>query len=156
MHLCIHVGDWRFGRCNFRAFEIAGALFSKCDGNIYVTNCLEHAILFNTSWKTVLFDTNVVDSDCRSKDPELLDFLRYVRTRQPSRPMLAAFFRGKAMPRTLVSAVSFCEREAGDDPFTWLTVTNKGSREVNLAFAFARYGITDAQLEEFGIAGDHG
>jgi hypothetical protein len=91
----------------------------------------------------------------RSKDPELLDFLRYVRTRQPSRPTLAAFFRGRAMPRTFASAVSFCEREAGDDPFTWLTVTNNGSREVNLAFVAARYGITDAQLEEYGIPGDH-
>ena len=71
----------------------------------------------------------------RSVDASMLDFLETARVRQPSRPMLEAFFQDriwKARPCEAAAAARRLELAQGET-FTFLTVTNKGAADLNLA-----------------------
>ena len=71
----------------------------------------------------------------RSVDPDMLQFLEAARVDQPSRRALRAFFEGRILPRDLALAT----RAAVDietqtnQKFTFLTVTNKGAADLNVA-----------------------
>lgn len=74
----------------------------------------------------------------RSKDPELLDFLRVIRVQQPERRQ--SFFKERRLPPELPAAVKAAaaieaclSQENKDFQVTFLTVTNKGARDINLA-----------------------
>ena len=71
----------------------------------------------------------------RSVDASMLDFLETARVRQPSRSMLEAFFQDriwKARPCEAAAAARRLELAQGET-FTFLTVTNKGAADLNLA-----------------------
>jgi len=96
-----------------------------------------------------------LDTVYRSSDPEHLLFQNRIREKQPTREMLVEYFadrhwsttRRAGIPLSLMEAV---QRgiEIGrqyDRPFTWLTVTNKGSEEVCEA-ALSLMGVTEEEL----------
>ena len=71
----------------------------------------------------------------RSADPVMLDFLQRARVRQPSRDALGRFFAGRIWPSDLNLATAKAkELEASEGgSFTFLTVTNKGAQDINMA-----------------------
>lgn len=71
----------------------------------------------------------------RSKDPVLLQFLRTVRSAQPSREQLRDFFGARYLGVNMRAAVQHCIRISGDGPpMTWLTCLSKGANEVNYEY----------------------
>ena len=72
----------------------------------------------------------------RTQDPILLDFLHTIRSTQPSRGQLRAFFGDRYLGRNLITAVRKCRsmRRVDETPVTWLTCTNRGAMEVNYEY----------------------
>ena len=94
----------------------------------------------------------------RSTDPYMLNFLAHARVHQPSRRCLEEFFAGRRLPRDLDMAVQRAlrlERETGRD-FTFLTVTNKGAKQLNLARLRAEFPEAARRIEALDgcIVGD--
>ena len=85
----------------------------------------------------------------RSTDPYMLNFLVHARVHQPSRRCLEEFFAGRRLPRDLDMAVQKAlrlERETGRD-FTFLTVTNKGAKQLNLVRLRAEFPEAARRIE---------
>ena len=88
----------------------------------------------------------------RTKDMELLVFLRYVRVHQPTREFVAEFFSGRILSSDLRHAVSRMVAWMTAAPgriFVWLCVTNAGADRVNSA-VLESLGIDPS----IGIPGD--
>ena len=71
----------------------------------------------------------------RTSDPTLRDFLKAIRSEQPSRECLEDFFAGRRLSLDLEVAVEQSMNIAADrgKHFVWLTVTNKGADAINRA-----------------------
>ena len=102
--------------------------------------------------------TVVLGRSYRSVDNELNQFLAAIRTVQPPKARVAAFFGPRALTYNLRKAVEFGifmqKRYSTAEVlrlFTWLTVTNAGAEQVNLAAIRSR-GVTEAELSP--MAGD--
>ena len=90
----------------------------------------------------------------RTNDPALKEFLKTVRTQQPSRDYLLDFWRPRTMSRNLQVAVwesGLLQKRRGKH-FMWLCVTNAGADRINRA-ALALCGVTESDLEK-GYPGD--
>ena len=88
----------------------------------------------------------------RSTDPVMLDFLEAARTRQPTKAELSAFFRGRVWSKDTRQAARqamHLEQERGKD-FTFLTVTNKGAAQLNLARLEIEFPQEAATLNQGG------
>ena len=85
----------------------------------------------------------------RSKDATHLEFLNRIRFKQPTRPMLDAYFEGRIWRDSLQAAVgrSMEISKSAGRPFIWLCSTNRGAAEVCGA-AVRNVGITDAELKK--------
>ena len=84
----------------------------------------------------------------RSTDPNMLAFLAHARVHQPSRNCLETFFAGRCFSRDLDTAVQQAlrlERQTGR-AFTFLTVTNRGAQELNLARLRAEFPEAAQQI----------
>ena len=93
----------------------------------------------------------------RSTDPDMLSFLAHARVHQPSRRTLEDFFAGRKLSRNLNRAAAEAlriERETGKS-FTFLSVTNKGAEDLNLARLRLEYPDAAAKIDALdGIRGD--
>lgn len=79
----------------------------------------------------------------------MLNFLAHARVHQPSRRCLEEFFAGRRLPRDLDMAVQKAlrlERETGRG-FTFLTVTSKGAKQLNLARLRAEFPEAARKIE---------
>jgi hypothetical protein len=93
----------------------------------------------------------------RSTDPAMLHFLAHARQHQPTRSTLETFFRGRRLPKDLPSAVQQAIRleRATGKTFTFLTVTNKGAKAINLERLRAEFPEAAAKIDNFqGVIGD--
>ena len=94
--------------------------------------------------------TVVLDTVYRSADEEHLLFLNRIRSSQPDRETLSEYFGDRHWHhRTLESCVAEGMELAAQkqQPFSWLTNTNKGAAEVCQA-ALNYMGVTPQQLED--------
>ncbi|CAK0882662.1 unnamed protein product, partial [Prorocentrum cordatum] len=87
------------------------------------------------TWITVMTTISLFTIH-RTNDDRLLSFLRNVRVKQPSKAVIRAFFAGRTWDS--ISSEQAVRRgmhlgAIRDEPFHWLTVTNKGAEAVNLA-----------------------
>ena len=92
--------------------------------------------------------TVVLDTVYRSADEEHLLFLNRIRKEQPSRAILQEYFDDRYWHhRSLQDCVAEGIRLAAEkqEPFTWLTCTNKGAAEVCRA-ALDLHGVTEEEL----------
>ena len=71
----------------------------------------------------------------RTDDPKLLEFLKLIRTKQPTRREIREFFGERLLQCDLKDAVKYglAINAHSGKLFVWLCVTNKGVRDVNLA-----------------------
>ena len=92
----------------------------------------------------------------RSKDPELMDFLRYIRTTQPMKSEVKSFFKSRALKGCLESVVrqTIALELQSNKSFIWLTVTNAGAAKVNDAVLQQSYNLSSAFIEANGYPGD--
>ena len=77
----------------------------------------------------------------RTNDDRLLSFLRKVRVKQPEKSVIREFFDGRTwdtMPLEKAVPIGMAMSERMEQPFSWLTVTNKGAEAVNAACLSAR------------------
>ena len=92
--------------------------------------------------------TVVLDTVYRSSDEEHLLFLNRIRFKQPERSTLTEYFGDRHWRHeSLRSCVAAGMQRAAvhKEPFTWLTVTNRGAAEVCEA-ALENLGVTSAEL----------
>ena len=89
-------------------------------------------------------------------DPLMLDFLDYIRQHQPSRALLANFFRGKMLHKDSQRAVSaaLAIEAATQRQLTFLTVTNMGAAALNRARVLREFPEAVAQMDERGVLPD--
>jgi hypothetical protein len=92
----------------------------------------------------------------RSKDPVLMDFLRLIRTKQPMKSDIQAFFGERALKGCLGSVVTktIALELRTKKSFIWLTVTNAGAARVNNAVLQLCYSLTTDFIEAHGFPGD--
>jgi len=98
----------------------------------------------------------------RCTDEAMLDFLTHVRTQQPSRFILQEFFRNRIMDRGLANAIKksihleelLHQAEGQQKYFTFLTVSNKAARTLNLERLKQEHGVDEKALQEQGSFGD--
>jgi len=90
----------------------------------------------------------------RTNDPELLEFLREARMKQPQKETILRFFAGRMLSGTMKEAVAFGLSKARElnKLFSWLCVTNAGADKINSA-ALSLLGIAEDQLSQ-GFYGD--
>ena len=88
----------------------------------------------------------------RSVDPVMLDFLNLARVSQPSRETLEKFFGHRVWSSNLTEAVQKAREveRANGRPFTFLTVTNRGAANVNLARLQLEFPDEASKLAEGG------
>ena len=93
------------------------------------------------------FNSIYLDVPYRSEDPPHLGFLHAVRTAQPPKVVLRAYFAGRNWLGSLRSAVAAGMSIGAQfgSPFVWLSVTNKGAAAVNAA-------AVEEELEQRGLA----
>ncbi len=93
----------------------------------------------------------------RCTDPDMLDFLSCVRCEQPSRAVLADFFRGRRLSRDLTRATQFAiDAEVASTQrhsFTFLTVTNQAASMLNITRLWKEFRIDENDLRS-GYPGD--
>ena len=88
----------------------------------------------------------------RSTDPDMLDFLHHYRVKQPSRELVTRFFADRILSKDLCKAATAAktfEAQHEGMRFTFLTVTNRGSVNLNAA-AFKAAGPSGSHSEGRG------
>ena len=92
----------------------------------------------------------------RSVDPIMLDFLQHCRLQQPSRAEVQHFFHDRVWPADIQDAVAKAKHIEGEtENFTFLTVTNRGAKTVNMACLARDYPAEALRLQQgAGIPAD--